>query len=188
MRALVEVFSGKADVGLSRLASAVGPIANASRLLHESLQAAAMAQERAGHPDRAVSTNRELMMRIRQANQEAIERFQTLHLKRLGLPDPDTAGVLAVESTDAELRQKIITVAAKQYEFLEQMAMRVELREEPKGEHAFRVAAWARMLAIEAHLSEAEAERAGEGGPAARHRQGRHSGHRDPQEDRLVSR
>ena len=157
MRALVEVFSGKTDVGLSRLASAVDQARTLPGFLHESLQAAAMAQERAGHPDRAVSTNRELMMRIRQANQEAIERFQTLHLKRLGLPDPDTAGVLAVESTDAALRQKIITVAAKQYEFLEQMAMRVELREEPKGEHAFRVAAWARMLAIEAHLSEAEA-------------------------------
>ncbi len=60
MRALVEVFSGKTDVGLSRLASAVDQSRTLPGSLHESLQAAAMAQERAGHPDRAVSTNREV--------------------------------------------------------------------------------------------------------------------------------
>ena len=157
MRALVEVFSGKTDLGLSRIAAAVDQARALPGSLYETLQSAVIVQERAGHPDRAVSTHRELMMRMRQANQEAIERHQVLHLQRLSLPDPDAAGVLALESTDAELRQKIVAVADKQYEFLEQMAMRVELREEPKGEHAFRVAIWARMLAIEADMSEADA-------------------------------
>lgn len=156
-RALVEVYSGKTDLGLSRIASAVDQARAVPGSLFETLQSAVIVQERAGQPDRAVSTHRELMMRMRQANQEAIERHQAIHLQRLELPVPDAAGVLALESTDERLRQKLMAVADKQYEFLEQMAMRVELREEPKGEHAFRVAVWARMLAIEAGMAESDA-------------------------------
>lgn len=158
MRGLVEVFSGKKDMGLSRIDAAVEKGRVVPGSLIETLISAAVAYDRAGQPDRALSTNRELMMRIRRANEEAIERHQALHLRRLGLPDPDAAGLVALEATDEDLRRKIVAVADKQYEFLEQMAMRVELREEAKGEHAFRTAAWARMLAIEADLTEGDAD------------------------------
>lgn len=158
MRGFVEVFSGKKDMGLSRIDAAVEKARAVPGSLMDTLISAAVAHDRAGHPDRALSTNRELMMRIRRASAEAIERHQALHLQRLGLPDPDAAGLVALEATDEDLRRKIVAVADKQYEFLEQMAMRVELREEPKGEHAFRTAAWARMLAIEADWAESDAD------------------------------
>lgn len=157
-RGLVEVYSGRTDLGLSRIASAVQLARSLPGSLYETLQASVLAQEKAGHPDRAVSAHRELMMRMRKANQEAIEQHQALHLQRLGLPTPDEAGLLVLESLDAQLKQKLMAIAEKQYEFLEQMAMRVELREEPKGEHAFRTATWARLLAIETGVGTSEAD------------------------------
>jgi putative two-component system response regulator len=156
-RGLVEVYSGKHDLGLSRIASAIENARALPGSLYETLHTAVLAQERAGRADRAMSTHRELMMRMRKANQEAIEQHQRLHLQRLSLPEPDAAGLEALETTDEKLKNNLVDLAAKQYEFLEQMAMRVELREEPKGQHAFRVAMWAQMLAIEADMPEAEA-------------------------------
>jgi putative two-component system response regulator len=158
-RGLVEVYSGHQDVGLSRIAGAVEQARKHSDLLYETLQASVLGFERAGKPDRAVSAHREVMMRMRRANQEAIELHQALHLQRLQLPAPDAAGLEALEATDEKLKANLMELAAKQYEFLEQIAMRVELREEPAGEHAFRVAMWAKMLAIETDMSEAEATR-----------------------------
>lgn len=156
-RGLVEVFSGKTDLGLSRIASAVDQARSLPGSLYETLQAAALAHERAGQPDRGLSTHRELIMRMRKANQEAIEQHQRLHLARLRLPELDATSLNAMESTDERLRAGLIEMANKQYEFLEQIALRVELREEPSGEHPFRVAAWARMLAIDAGVEPEQA-------------------------------
>ena len=60
---------------------------------------------------------------------------------------------------DEALKQKLEDAATKQGEFLEHMASTVELREEDSGEHAFRVAMWAHLLALEHGLDPDEAER-----------------------------
>ena len=93
--------------------------------------------------------NRELMMHVRNMHREAIMQQQQQHLQRLGLPDSDTASLRLIEDKDEALKQKLEDAAAKQGEFLEHMALTVELREEDSGEHAFRVAMWAHLLALE---------------------------------------
>ena len=84
---------------------------------------------------------------------------QQQHLQRLGLPDTDTASLRAIEDRDEALRRKLEDAAAKQGEFLEHMALTVELREEDSGEHAFRVAMWAHLLSLEYGVDPEEAKR-----------------------------
>ena len=103
--------------------------------------------------------NRELMMHVRNVHREAIMQQQQQHLQRLGLPDADTASLRIIEDKDEVLRKKLEEAAAKQSEFLEHMALTVELREEDSGEHAFRVAMWAHLLALEHGIDPEEAQR-----------------------------
>jgi putative two-component system response regulator len=143
---LVEVYKGNIDVGISRIVA----VRDQSKILagpyQDALRASVSAYERAGQPDRALSMNRELMMHVRNIHREAIMQQQQQHLQRLGLPNPDTASLRAIEDRDEALKQKLEEAAAKQSEFLEHMALTVELREEDSGEHAFRVAMWAHLL------------------------------------------
>jgi putative two-component system response regulator len=156
---LVEVYRGNVDVGISRIVA----VRDQSKILaasyHEALRASVTAYEKAGQPDRALSMNRELMMHVRNLHREAIVQQQQQHLQRLGLPDPDTASLRAIEDKDESLKKKLEDAAAKQGEFLEHMALTVELREEDSGEHAFRVAMWAHLLALEHGVDPDEAQR-----------------------------
>jgi putative two-component system response regulator len=156
---LVEVYKGNVDVGISRIVA----IRDQSKILsgsyQDALRASVDAYEKAGQPDRAISMNRELMMHVRNLHREAIMQQQQQHLQRLGLPDSDTASLRVIESRDEILKQKLEDAAAKQGEFLEHMALTVELREEDSGEHAFRVAMWAHLLALENGIEPDEAER-----------------------------
>jgi putative two-component system response regulator len=156
---LVEVYRGNVDVGISRIVA----VRDQSKILaasyHEALRASVSAYEKAGQPDRALSMNRELMMHVRNLHREAIMQQQQQHLQRLGLSDSDTANLRLLEDRDEVLKRKLEDAAAKQGEFLEHMALTVELREEDSGEHAFRVAMWAHLLALEHGLEPDEAER-----------------------------
>ena len=67
------------------------------------------------------------------------------------------------------------------------MALTVELREEDSGEHAFRVAMWAHLLALGARARPRRGRAHRTGGAAARHRQSRHSGFGDSQAHRAVA-
>lgn len=156
---LVEVYKGNVDVGISRIVAIRDQSKILPGLYQEALRASVSAYEKAGRPDRAISMNRELMMHVRNLNREAIMQQQQQHLQRLGLPDSDAAGLRAIENKDEVLRQKLEDAAAKQGEFLEHMALTVELREEDSGEHAFRVAMWAHLLALEHGIDPEEAKR-----------------------------
>jgi putative two-component system response regulator len=156
---LVEVYKGNVDVGISRIVA----VRDQSKILpssyQDALRASVNAYEKAGQPDRALSMNRELMMHVRNLHREAIMQQQQQHLQRLGLPDSDTATLRFIEDKDEALKKKLEDAAAKQGEFLEHMALTVELREEESGEHAFRVAMWAHLLAVEHGLDPDQAER-----------------------------
>jgi putative two-component system response regulator len=154
---LVEVFSGSLDVGLSRMVKIRDQARILPSTLREALQASVVAYERANRPDRAISMHRELMMHVRKAHKEAILQNQTLHLKRLELPETATEDLTALEQREGSLQDKLAELAGAQTEFLEQMALTVELREEDSGFHPYRVGAWSAMLAIEAGLTESEA-------------------------------
>ena len=156
---LVEVYRGNVDLGISRIVA----VRDQSKILagtyQDSLRASVNAYEKAGQPDRALSMNRELMMHVRNLHREAIMQQQQQHLQRLGLPDHDAASLRAIEDKDEALKRKLEDAAAKQGEFLEHMALTVELREEDSGEHAFRVAMWAHLLALAHGIDADEARR-----------------------------
>ena len=156
---LVEVYRGNVDVGISRIVAVRDQAKILASTYHDALRASVSAYEKAGQPDRALSMNRELMMHVRNLHREAIMQQQQQHLQRLGLPDPDAASLRAIEDKDEALKKKLEDAAAKQGEFLEHMALTVELREEDSGEHAFRVAMWSHLLALEHGLDPDEAQR-----------------------------
>jgi putative two-component system response regulator len=156
---LVEVYRGNVDVGISRIVAVRDQAKILAASYQDALRASVSAYERAGQPDRALSMNRELMMHVRNIHREAIMQQQQQHLVRLGLPDTDRASLRAIEDKDEVLKKKLEEAAAKQGEFLEHMALTVELREEETGEHAFRVAMWAHLLALEHGIDPDEASR-----------------------------
>jgi putative two-component system response regulator len=156
---LVEVYRGNVDVGISRIVAARDQSRILAGTYQDALRASVNAYEKAGQPDRALSMNRELMMHVRNLHREAIMQQQQQHLQRLGLPDHDAASLRAIEDKDEALKKKLEDAAAKQGEFLEHMALTVELREEDSGEHAFRVAMWAHLLALEHGIDADEAQR-----------------------------
>jgi putative two-component system response regulator len=146
---LVEVYSGMGDIGLSRGMTALEKARQVKPSLRETLLAMVQANEKAGRPDRALALHRELTLHIRKAQHENIVRHQELHLKQLESSDDTQFPPHLLEEKDAELTQKIAaqTVGAKQGRLLEQMAFTAEMRDDPTGEHCYRVAKLAALLA-----------------------------------------
>ena len=162
---LVEVYSGLGDVGLSRGMQALEKARQVKPSLRETLLAMVQAHERAGRPERALALHRELTLHIRKAQHENIVRHQdcmTLHIRKaqhenivrhqelhLKQLEADAGMQLPLEEKDAELTQKIAaqTVGSRQGRLLEQMAFTAEMRDDPTGEHCYRVARLASLLA-----------------------------------------
>jgi len=146
---LVEVYSGMGDVGLSRGMQALEKARQVKPSLRETLLAMVQAHEKAGRPERALALHRELTLHIRKAQHENIVRHQELHLKQLEADEAAQFPSRLLEEKDAELTQKIAaqTVGTRQGRLLEQMAFTAEMRDDPTGEHCYRVAKLATLLA-----------------------------------------
>ncbi|HVE90247.1 MAG TPA: HD domain-containing phosphohydrolase [Burkholderiaceae bacterium] len=146
---LVEVYSGIGDIGLSRGMQALEKAREVKPSLRETLLAMVQAHEKAGRPERALALHRELTLNIRKAQHENIVRHQELHLKQLEADAASQFPSQLLEDKDAELTEKIAaqTVGTKQGRLLEQMAFTAEMRDDPTGEHCYRVAKLAALLA-----------------------------------------
>jgi len=146
---LVEVYSGFADNGLSRAMAALEKARAVKPALRETLLATIQAYEKAGRPDRALAMHRELTLHIRKAQHDSIVRHQELHLRQLENDERFSDKLL--EEKDKELQDKLAaqSVGARQGEFLEQMAFTAEMRDDPTGEHIYRVARLSALLAKE---------------------------------------
>ena len=146
---LVEVYSGMGDIGLSRGMAALEKARQVKPSLRETLLAMVQANEKAGRPDRALALHRELTLHIRKAQHENIVRHQELHLKQLESNEDKQFPPHLLEEKDAELTEKIVaqTVGSRQGRLLEQMAFTAEMRDDPTGEHCYRVAKLAALLA-----------------------------------------
>jgi putative two-component system response regulator len=147
---LVEVYSGLGDVGLSRGMAALERARVIKPSLRETLLALVQASEKAGRHDRALALHRELTLHIRKAQQENIVRHQELHLRQVELHENHQFPENLLEGKDAELRQKLALQSrgARQGDLLEQMAFTAEMRDDPTGEHCYRVARLASLLAL----------------------------------------
>ena len=144
---LVEVYSGLGDVGLSRGMSALEKARAVKPSLRETLLALVQAHEKAGRPERALALHRELTLHIRKAQHDSIVRHQELHLKQIESGNQFPEYLLL--NKEAELSDEIAaqTVGVKQGDLLEQMALTAEMRDDPTGEHGYRVAKLASLVA-----------------------------------------
>lgn len=144
---LVEVYSGLGDVGLSRGMAALEKARAVKPSLRETLLALVQAHEKAGRPERALALHRELTLHIRKAQHDSIVRHQELHLQQIESGGQFPEHLL--QHKEAELSEKIAaqTVGTKQGDLLEQMAFTAEMRDDPTGEHCYRVAKLASLLA-----------------------------------------
>ncbi len=144
---LVEVYSGLGDVGLSRGMAALEKARAVKPQLRETLLALVQAHEKAGRPERALALHRELTLHIRKAQHDSIVRHQELHLQQLEAGHQFPEHLL--KGKEAELSDKIAaqTAGAKQGDLLEQIAFTAEMRDDPTGEHCYRVAKLSSLLA-----------------------------------------
>jgi putative two-component system response regulator len=144
---LVEVYSGLTDVGLSRAMAALEKARAVKPSLRETLLALVQAHEKAGRPERALALHRELTLHIRKAQHDSIVKHQELHLQQLEAGDQFPEHLL--KAKEAELSDKIAaqTAGTKQGDLLEQIAFTAEMRDDPTGEHCYRVAKLASLLA-----------------------------------------
>ena len=144
---LVEVYSGLGDVGLSRGMSALEKARAVKPSLRETLLALVQAHEKAGRPERALALHRELTLHIRKAQHDSIVRHQELHLQQIEASNQFPEHLL--QSKEAELSDQIAaqTAGAKQGDLIEQIAFTAEMRDDPSGEHVYRVAKLASLLA-----------------------------------------
>lgn len=144
---LVEVYSGLTDVGLTRGMAALEKARAIKPALRETLLALVQAHEKAGRPDRALALHRELTLHIRKAQHDSIVRHQELHLQQIEAISQFPEHLLTAK--EVELSDKIAaqTAGAKQGGLLEQIAFTAEMRDDPTGEHCYRVAKLASLMA-----------------------------------------
>ncbi len=144
---LVEVYSGLGDVGLSRGMAALEKARAVKPSLRDTLLALVQAHEKAGRPERALALHRELTLHIRKAQHDSIVRHQELHLQQIEAAQQFPEHLLT--DKEAELSDKIAaqTAGTKQGDLLEQIAFTAEMRDDPTGEHCYRVAKLSSLLA-----------------------------------------
>jgi putative two-component system response regulator len=149
---LCEVHSGKVDVGISRLMSALERARIYRPALRETLTALVKSFETIGQPDRALIYLREMIEVNRQSQQANSLQHLKLHLDRLGHE------VLGVDPTAVHLRRREAALQGKvaerelflaRVEMLERLAVTAELRDDSTGEHSYRVGKLASLLAHE---------------------------------------
>ena len=149
---LCEVHSGKVDVGISRLTSALERARIYRPALRETLTALVKSYEIIGQPDRALIYLREMIEVNRQAQQANSLQHQKLHLDRLGHEvrslDPSS---IHLKRREAALQGKVAEreLFLARVEMLERLAVTAELRDDSTGEHSYRVGKLASLLARE---------------------------------------
>jgi putative two-component system response regulator len=160
---LCEVYVGKIDMGLSRLTQVLERARTMRNMLRDALITIIKAHEVAGKPDVALVYLRELMMQTKDVQKEAALTHHRAHLKeveaRYGAQRESVNPARAdnvLREQEQVLREKLVEQVAEEellrarMEMLERLAVTAELRDDTTGEHAYRVARLASILAREA--------------------------------------
>lgn len=146
------VFSGHADVGVSRLIATLEKARLLRSMLRDSLAALVRAFEIMGQPQRALVYLREMMESSRRIQQENALKHLQIHLASLGrdvsIEEPTTA---TLQRREAALKGKVAEeeLFHSRIEMLERLAVTAELRDDSTGEHSYRVGRLSGLLAAE---------------------------------------
>ena len=150
---LAEVFSGQADVGITRLTNTLERASTLKITIREVLVALVKAFEFVGKPDRALVYLRQLLEDQSATQKQNILQHVKLHLEQLHPALEDEANAIRRLTTRQEVLEGRIAKQAlfkAQVESMERMAVVAELRDDSTGAHSYRVGRLASLLAKEA--------------------------------------
>jgi HD-GYP domain-containing protein (c-di-GMP phosphodiesterase class II) len=140
-----EVYSGKVDLGLTRLQNALDQARIMKSSLRDALIALVKAYDMCGKPQLALIHLRELLHYTKKTQQEKALLHHKLHLERIGADDEDPTQLGAAPNSRKLNRDRV----RAQLALLHRQAIAAELVEDPSGEHIYRVGKLAGLLAAE---------------------------------------
>lgn len=149
---LYEVYSGKVDVGITRLTSALEKARLLRSMLRDTLTDLVKAYEFIGQPQRALLYLREMMQAMRENQVENALKHVNLHAENLGQEVVgDTPIATRLQRREDALKGKVAEqeLFKSRIEMLERLAVTAELRDDSTGEHSYRVGKLAALLAQE---------------------------------------
>ena len=149
---LAEVFSGQADVGITRLTKTLERAKALKVLPRDVLMALVKALEFAGKPDQALIYLRQLLEQQSTTQKQNVLQHVKLQLEQLHPALEDEASVFRRLTTHQEVLEGRVAKQAlfkAQVESMERIAVVAELRDDSTGAHSYRVGRLASLLARE---------------------------------------
>ena len=149
---LAEVFSGQADVGITRLTKTLERAKILKVTTREVLMALVKALEFTGKPDQALVYLRQLLEQQSTTQKQNIMQHVRLHLEQLHPALEDETSVIRRLNTRQEVLEGRVAKQAlfkAQVESMERIAVVAELRDDSTGAHSYRVGRLASLLAKE---------------------------------------
>ena len=149
---MAEVFSGKLDVGITRLVTTLDRAKTLGITTREVLKALVKAFEHVGKPEQALVYLRELLEQQSATQKQNIFQHVKLHLERIHPHLEDEANAIRRLTTREEVLEGRVAKHAlfkAQVESMERMAVVAELRDDSTGAHSYRVGRLASLLAKE---------------------------------------
>jgi len=159
---LTEVFSGQADVGISRLTKTLEQAVALKVTAREVLVALVKAHEFLGQHDKALEYLNKMLDAQRKTQQINVLQHVKRHLEQLhpaeqGAPLEDVEQALKKLETRAEVFQGRVAIGElkkrdqelfiARIEVMERLAVAAELRDDSTGKHSYRVGRLAQLLA-----------------------------------------
>ncbi len=154
---LAEVFSGQADVGITRLTKTLERARALKITIREVLVALVKAFEFVGKPDQALIYLRQLLDFQSATQKQNVLQHVKRHLEQLHPALEDEANAIRLLTTRQEVLEGRIAKQAlfkAQVESMERMAVVAELRDDSTGAHSYRVGRLASLLAKESGCDE----------------------------------
>lgn len=156
---LTEVYSGQADVGISRLTNTLERARTLKVATREVLMALVKAFEFIGQPDRALIYLRQMLEQQRSSQEQNVLKHVKLHLEQLHPAVEDESSAIRRLQTREELlegriaKQELTRQSQELFkarvEVMERLAVAAELRDDSTGEHSYRVGRMSSLLAKE---------------------------------------
>jgi putative two-component system response regulator len=159
---LAEVFSGFADVGISRLTSTFNRAVSLKVTIREVLVALVKAHEHIGQHDKALEYLNMMLEQQRKTQAANVLQHVKRHLEQLHVADKDSpiedasqiikklltrAEVFEGRVAKSELQKRDQQLFVARVEVMERLAVAAELRDDSTGEHSYRVGRLASLLA-----------------------------------------
>ena len=149
---LAEVFSGQADIGITRLTKTLDRAQTLKVTTREVLMALVKALEFAGKPDQALVYLRQLLEQQSTTQKQNVLQHVKLQLEQLHPSLEDESTVMRRLTTRREVLEGRVAKQAlfkAQVESMERIAVVAELRDDSTGAHSYRVGRLASLLAKE---------------------------------------